>query len=467
MKDQIIWAKDKIVSGFNNMRDMVGSAFSAMVENVKGPVRTLFGWINRNLIGNINSVTGIFGLRIPLLPVNFNKGGVVPGGGPNKDSQLAALTPGEGVLTRQTTNALGGKAGIDSLNKWGAVGGPLDFIGDAWGAVKGQIGQWLRKGVGFALDQIMGPVNAAIRALLPDGFVKDFVLGIMTNLRSKMKSWGDTKDAAANVGGTPGAANPGWTLPLPRGSYRIGVGLHGYPGHTGQDLPAAYGTPVFAAAAGVISKAAALVTSYGKNIFIDHPGGYQTRYAHMAQLLAGTGQSVGAGALIGRVDSTGNSTGNHLHFEVRRFGTILNPRSVVGFDNGGVLPPGLSTVFNGTGDFERLARIPNVDRILSELRGDISTMIGSTFVDAMSSTTRDIRRAWVGGAGAVGGIGGLTDATGRVRRVASNRAYTMPGSTGTSEFREIHFHGDLSFPNVKDGSDAERFLENLEGLARG
>jgi hypothetical protein len=80
---------------------------------------------------------------------------------------------------------------------------------------------------------------------------------------------------------------------------------------------------------------------------------------------------------------------------------------------------------------------------------------------------RDIKRAWVGNAGAVGRAGGLAGAGARVRGLASENAYVMPGGMANGSVREIHFHGDLSFPNITDGSDAERFLENLVALGRG
>lgn len=100
---------------------------------------------------------------------------------------------------------------------------------------------------------------------------------------------------------------------LPSGRYRIGRGPAGH-GYNAQDLPAAIGTPIFAAAAGIVSTARRLTTSYGIYARLAHAG-FSTLYAHMSQMYVQAGQEVGRGQMIGRVGSTGNSTGPHLHFE--------------------------------------------------------------------------------------------------------------------------------------------------------
>lgn len=98
--------------------------------------------------------------------------------------------------------------------------------------------------------------------------------------------------------------------------------------HTGLDLAASSGTIVRAAAAGKVS----FVNwkgSYGKLIVIDHGSGVQTYYAHLSAWQVYTGQSVSQGQVIGNVGSTGNSTGPHLHIEVRLNGVALNPEKYI------------------------------------------------------------------------------------------------------------------------------------------
>jgi murein DD-endopeptidase MepM/ murein hydrolase activator NlpD len=88
--------------------------------------------------------------------------------------------------------------------------------------------------------------------------------------------------------------------------------------HAGVDFGAPTGTPVVAAQAGRVA-IADYIGGYGITVVLDHPTqGQQTLYAHLSQILVPPGTWVEAGAVIGRVGSTGNSTGPHLHFEVRQ-----------------------------------------------------------------------------------------------------------------------------------------------------
>jgi len=95
--------------------------------------------------------------------------------------------------------------------------------------------------------------------------------------------------------------------------------------HSGLDFKAAYGTPILAAADGIVTKAG-WQGGYGKTIEVTHGNGLLTRYAHMSKLDAVVGQKVDRGVQIGRMGSTGRSTGTHLHFEVRHNGRAINPR---------------------------------------------------------------------------------------------------------------------------------------------
>jgi len=122
--------------------------------------------------------------------------------------------------------------------------------------------------------------------------------------------------------------------PLPRGSYTEGRTTVGPDsgGHDGADMLAPAGTPIYAAAAGVVRVSSESYYGYGVAVVIDHVIGGQavsTTYAHMTNgtRQVSAGQTVAAGQLIGGVGSTGSSTANHLHFEVHVNGSILEPYS--------------------------------------------------------------------------------------------------------------------------------------------
>ena len=97
--------------------------------------------------------------------------------------------------------------------------------------------------------------------------------------------------------------------------------------HTGVDWAAPMGTPVIAAGPGQVAFAGAK-GEYGNAIVIDHGGGWQTLYSQLSSVEVGAGDCVAFGALIGKVGSTGLSTGPHLHFEVLRNGTHIDPLRV-------------------------------------------------------------------------------------------------------------------------------------------
>lgn len=100
-------------------------------------------------------------------------------------------------------------------------------------------------------------------------------------------------------------------------------------GHLGLDIGAGLGQYIYAADTGVVVYAAAISGGYGNMVMIDHGNGYQTLYAHLSQINVGCGQSVTQGQVIALAGSTGNSTGPHLHFEVRYMGGFINPWTVL------------------------------------------------------------------------------------------------------------------------------------------
>ena len=95
--------------------------------------------------------------------------------------------------------------------------------------------------------------------------------------------------------------------------------------HDGIDIASKKGTPIYASDGGVVITAGNSGDGYGSNVIIDHGNGFVTYYAHNSKILVTKGQAVAQGEQIALMGSTGNSTGNHCHFEIRKNGKPVNP----------------------------------------------------------------------------------------------------------------------------------------------
>lgn len=135
--------------------------------------------------------------------------------------------------------------------------------------------------------------------------------------------------------GDPGYTYTGsgvFTWPLSTGgtlTSNYGYRIHPISGkrkmHTGIDLAAPAGTPILAAESGTVSLVRKLGTGYGWYVVVSHGSNISTLYAHMSSIIVTQGQVVSRGQKLGGVGTTGSSTGNHLHFEVRVNGSHVSP----------------------------------------------------------------------------------------------------------------------------------------------
>lgn len=152
----------------------------------------------------------------------------------------------------------------------------------------------------------------------------------MANMQADILRYYEQQRANGNTQSYTGGA---FLLPLPVGSYRISSEfkarinpITGKPeNHNGLDMAAPGGTPIYAAASGIVIDSK-YSSSWGNVIQIDHGGGLVTLYAHCSYRGVEKGQTVAAGQQIGKVGTTGWSTGNHLHFTVYKNGVAVNPR---------------------------------------------------------------------------------------------------------------------------------------------
>ena len=122
--------------------------------------------------------------------------------------------------------------------------------------------------------------------------------------------------------GTPSSSGLVWPV---SGAITSGFGPRWGRMHEGIDVAGSSGTPIAAAAGGTVIVAGPQ-GGYGNLVVLDHGGGLSTAYAHLSSIAVSTGQSVGQGTVVGGMGTTGNSTGVHLHFEVRVNGGAVNPR---------------------------------------------------------------------------------------------------------------------------------------------
>jgi murein DD-endopeptidase MepM/ murein hydrolase activator NlpD len=110
--------------------------------------------------------------------------------------------------------------------------------------------------------------------------------------------------------------------------YRIHPLSLSYEFHSGVDISQEPGTPIKSTADGVV-RYAGWQAGYGMAVLIDHGGGYSTLYGHMSEILVKEGEKINREQIIGRVGSTGTSTGPHLHYEVWEFGKAVNPTKYI------------------------------------------------------------------------------------------------------------------------------------------
>lgn len=154
----------------------------------------------------------------------------------------------------------------------------------------------------------------------------DFHTDHLSDLEAKLLQQSVLKDTLPNSSPVAAAYNSssfGWRLDPFNGHKAF---------HEGLDFTAAAGTPIYAAAGGIVT-VAEQTPDYGKIVKIDHGSGLETRYAHASLLLVKPGERVEKGQVVAQVGSTGRSTGPHLHYEIRLNGNPLDPRKYLKASN--------------------------------------------------------------------------------------------------------------------------------------
>ncbi|MBX9705205.1 MAG: M23 family metallopeptidase [Gammaproteobacteria bacterium] len=154
----------------------------------------------------------------------------------------------------------------------------------------------------------------------------DFDTDYLSDIEAKLLQQGVLKDMLPNSSPINAAFNSssyGWRIDPFNGNKAF---------HEGLDFSAAEGTPIYAAAGGIVTTAER-TPDYGNIVKVDHGSGLETRYAHASKLMVKVGDRVEKGQVVALVGSTGRSTGAHLHYEIRLNGNALDPRKYLKASN--------------------------------------------------------------------------------------------------------------------------------------
>lgn len=208
------------------------------------------------------------------------------------------------------------------LYEW-QEGDTLDNVAARFKANKENILLW----PGNNLDMTNPVIQPGTMIMIPGGYreLKPFVIAVT---------------ASSNAGVTAKISGPGSCTPtngaMGSGSFIWPDAYHGqisgndyWEGHRGLDIMCYLGDAIFASDSGVVIYAGPIGGGYGNLVAIDHGNGWLTLYAHLSAISVRCGQNVSRGQVIGACGSTGNSTGPHLHFEVRKGSAFVNPWQVL------------------------------------------------------------------------------------------------------------------------------------------
>lgn len=201
---------------------------------------------------------------------------------------------------------------VDGVYYQVQTGDTLASIADKFSAKLDDILNW----PGNNIDLTTQEVNPGDYVMVPGG-QEQTVVWVVPSVPSS---------GALNSAGNPCGAGPvGNGFIWPTGNHYLS-GNNFWSGHPGIDIAAGLGAPVWAASAGTVTIAqGGWNGGYGNVVMIDHNNGYLTVYGHLSQINVVPCESVSAGTGIGLAGSTGNSTGPHLHFEIRQNGQAVDP----------------------------------------------------------------------------------------------------------------------------------------------
>jgi LysM repeat protein len=197
-------------------------------------------------------------------------------------------------------------------------GDTLESVANFFGVPASEIQEW----PGNDLNPVQPEITAGDWLVIPGG-EREFKQWLVPTIARGQAGVGSAFGPGGCTGNYSGAVGTGGFI-WPAGNHYVS-GNDYWSGHLAIDIAAGTGAPVFAADSGVVVFSGWSTVGYGNMVMIDHGNGWQSLYAHLDYVGVKCGQSVSQGQGIGTAGSTGNSTGPHLHFEIRSNGGFVNP----------------------------------------------------------------------------------------------------------------------------------------------
>lgn len=294
------WAGVKAI--FSGPLDRARQAISNLIGRVRSTVLTIWYWARDTFQRNWNKFKGIM-----VAPINLARDAIGKALDRIKDA-FGKTKDAIGKAWDKIKSVMAAPVKWVANNVVNPLIGAFNKVARAVGMEHNQLSEW--KFAGFASGGWTGPGGKFDVA----GIVHADEFVVNKAARGKFESrFPGYLNYINRTGNLPGYANGGQVYqPVPgRGRRHSGYGWTTWAG----DFPVPMGTPIHAWKDGIVAALNRWNYSYGKHVRINHTDGTSSLYAHMSKILVRLGQMVGGGQVIGRVGSTGNSTGPHLHFE--------------------------------------------------------------------------------------------------------------------------------------------------------
>lgn len=341
-KDEIDWETGKVKTGWQNMTDGVAKAvnwfkglFSGKGTKKAPNIKSTKAYANGTPGGTHPGGVALVGEEGPELAHIPGQGTTMLGQG---GQHLVDLPKGSSVLPARHTQQVMKQYGIPMYAS--GIGNYFDFLTSGPKAIFNKVKDKFNLGDGL----IPGWMNSITGS--PMEYIKPILTGGFKSLTDKMlpSLFGDNGSASSN--GSPYNGNMGkknvFSGLIMTQRYGAANGSNGYSHHDGNDYAGPIGTPLRAAMSGMVSFAGPAFQGYNGgfgNLVKIRNGPYEAFYGHLSRVVAQAGDIVKAGSsIVGLLGSSGNSTGPHVHFEVRKNGVPIDPNGFLGgYATGGVI----------------------------------------------------------------------------------------------------------------------------------